>query len=392
MRFWDVEGRRDVKRFVGHTASVWAVALSPTASSRSSGSMDGTARVWDVASGQQLQKFAEHVELVSAVAFTPNGKWGVSGGFDGVVAAWKVASGEEVWRVEKLGIVTAHRGGPARASRRWSRPNRVRHLLDLADRQDDPQRTASSPTPVGESRHQPEREVVRGRRATTGPSACGSSAKSKAAFTLTGHEGPVRSVAVKDGGRWVLSAGADRTVRLWDTAQRDEEGRRRLPQARERRVVGAAFLANGTQTLSGDRDVTVLPWKIDKFLATPTRVPSRDMIPSRSSDRALTPKPLSVGEPTQATRPGSRAASVRRRLLAPRPSRVRQLQQLPRAHHQPILRRALHHRGHALRLPLQVAVQPIAPRLVGLCRRPLVLIQVDREHRLLEVPLVLAIA
>ena len=28
VRLWDVEGRRDVKRFIGHTASVWAVSLS----------------------------------------------------------------------------------------------------------------------------------------------------------------------------------------------------------------------------------------------------------------------------------------------------------------------------------------------------------------------------
>ena len=35
-------------------------------------------------------------------------------------------------------------------------------------------------------------------------------------------------------------------------------------------------------------------------------------------------------------------------------------------------------------------MQPVEPRLIGLGRRPLVLVQVDREHRLLEVPLVLA--
>ena len=97
-----------------------------------------------------------------------------------------------------------------------------------------------------------------------------------------GHEGPVRSVAVKDGGRWVLTAGSDRTVRLWDTTQ---------PQNRDvavfrkhgSPVVAVAFLANGTQTISGDRDVNVLPWKIDRFLAMPagtsTKPPDSNKIP-----------------------------------------------------------------------------------------------------------------
>ena len=91
---WDVEGRRDAKRFVGHTASVWSVALSADEKFAISGSMDGTARVWNVANGQELRKYAEHSSLVSAVAFNPNGRWGISGGFDGVVAAWKVATGD----------------------------------------------------------------------------------------------------------------------------------------------------------------------------------------------------------------------------------------------------------------------------------------------------------
>ena len=51
VRLWDVEARRDVKRFIGHTASVWAVALSLDGKFAISGSMDGTARVWDVVSG-----------------------------------------------------------------------------------------------------------------------------------------------------------------------------------------------------------------------------------------------------------------------------------------------------------------------------------------------------
>jgi WD40 repeat protein len=107
VRVWDVEGRRDLKRLVGHTASVWAVALSADGRYAISGSMDGTARVWNLAANQEVRKYAEHSSLVSAVAFNPNGRWGISGGFDGVVAVWKVANGEEIWRVEKLGVVTS---------------------------------------------------------------------------------------------------------------------------------------------------------------------------------------------------------------------------------------------------------------------------------------------
>src|SRR5262245_20055877 len=107
VRYYDGEGRRDIKRLVGHTASVWAVALSSDAKFAASGSMDGTARVWDLTSGLEVAKFADHTSLVSAVVFTPNGKWIVSGDFGGNVVYWKIADGQEKWRAEKLGLVTA---------------------------------------------------------------------------------------------------------------------------------------------------------------------------------------------------------------------------------------------------------------------------------------------
>jgi WD40 repeat protein len=89
----------------------------------------------------------------------------------------------------------------------------------------------------------------------------------KAKFTLTGHAGGIRSLAVRDGGRWVLSGGADRTLRLWGTAAPKPEAA--VFRKHAAAVTGAAFLANGTQTVSGDGALGVLPWKIDGFLATP---------------------------------------------------------------------------------------------------------------------------
>jgi WD40 repeat protein len=116
------------------------------------------------------------------------------------------------------------------------------------------------------------------------------SGENSAEFSLTGHDGPVRSVVVKDGGKWVLTAGADNTVRLWDTAQKKDAvaifRKHGVP------VVSAAFLSNGTQTLSGDRDMTLIPWKIEKFIGTTTvKPPEKIDPPKKDPDKIPYAKP-----------------------------------------------------------------------------------------------------
>ena len=160
VRVWDVEGRRDLKRFIGHTASVWAVALSADGKYAVTGSMDGTARVWEIAFGQQVQKYTEHSGLVSAVGFNPNGRWGITGGFDGAVAAWKVTTGETIWRSEGLGAVTALAVDP-NGNYVLVAGERTLHVLDLASGK--PIRNHGPfPNPIVVPGPQSERQVVRG--------------------------------------------------------------------------------------------------------------------------------------------------------------------------------------------------------------------------------------
>ena len=276
VRVYDTEGRRDARRLVGHTAGVWSVALSPDGSLALSGSLDGTARVWDGLSGRELRIYSGHDSLVSAVAFARGGKWGVTGGADGVVAAWKVGSGDEVWRAGGLGPVAAVAVDPAGGFVAVAAGKAVR-LLDLADGREMSRFDADSPVSAV--------AVADGGRVVIGTEGGAvlvreSTGGKTPGLDLAGHAGPVKAVAVRAGGWWAASAGADGTVRLWDLRTGREAA---VFRKHAGPVVAVAFTAAGRQTVSADRDLGVLPWSVDTFLTAdppkppPVKVP--DAIP-----------------------------------------------------------------------------------------------------------------
>jgi WD40 repeat protein/mono/diheme cytochrome c family protein len=277
VRFYDVEGRRDLKRFVGHTASVWSVAASGDGKFAISGSMDTTARVWDMGTGLQVRSFTGHDSLVSAVAFNPNGKWGISGGFDGVVAAWKVGNGEELWRASNLGPVAAIAVDPNNKFIAVAAGNKAR-VLDMTDGHEI-NSLASDHAVSSIAVNADGTRMIFGTE--NGSVIVWDWVADGPRHTLTGHAGPVRSVAVK-GQRWILSAGSDRTVRLWDLASEKDVA---IFRKHGSPVITANFVTNGTQTISGDRDLNLLPWSIAKFFDAKTvNVPpmppkTPDMIP-----------------------------------------------------------------------------------------------------------------
>jgi WD40 repeat protein len=256
----EVEGKRVLKRFVGHTASVWAVALSKDGTLALSGSMDGSVRLWRVEDGQQLQKMDGHVSLVTAVAFTPDGTKAVSGGFDGTVILWDLKTGKEIRRLEKdIKYVNAVAVSPD-GKKALIAADKLIRLWDL---------NSGAELKTYQGHTCPVNAVcfsTDGKKALSGSDDRSvrlwdvESAKQEQIFN--GHENSVRAVAFNEKGNWALSGGSDSSVRLWKVADGKELGK--FPKHPEP-VVQVAFLDNGKQTLSGGRDNALLLWSIEKF-------------------------------------------------------------------------------------------------------------------------------
>ena len=263
IRLYEVEGRRDLKRFIGHTASVWCVAFSPDGKQALSGSMDGTVRLWDAVEGRELRKLDGHLSLVTAVAFTPDGRRALSGGFDGTVILWDLTDGKEVRRLEgPFKYVNALAVSPDGKTALIA-ADRVVRVWDLESGKE-VGKLEGHTNAVAAVCFSPD-----GRQALTGGDdrsiRLWDVASGKQVRRFDGHEGNVKALAFMGNGKWALSGGSDGAVRLWQVATGKELG---VFRKHDGPVVAVGFLDNGKQTLSGSRDSVLHLWNIEKFYPT----------------------------------------------------------------------------------------------------------------------------
>ncbi len=240
LRLWEMESGKVLRRFEGHTAPVWSVALSADGRRAISGSggyqVNGgqpvfqggrpvssgyEVRLWDVESGQPLRVCTGHTNWVRSVAFSPDGSRAVSGSWDGTVRVWDTTSGEELRVLKHAGPVDSiaispdgkvvlAAGGPLGAG-----GDTDIHVWDLTN---------------GE-------EIRR----------------------FTGHTKRVWSLTFSPDGLHALSGSSDTTIRLWDVASGRELHRLEGHSDEVRRAV---FAADGKHVLSGSHDKTVRLWRL----------------------------------------------------------------------------------------------------------------------------------
>jgi cytochrome c len=203
----------------GHKGPVVGLAVSPDGGTLASASWDGTIRLWKLAGGEPIV-LAGHRQNVNGVAFTPDGKAVVGVGYDATVRIWPLreptAAVVAVLPTPLNAVVVAPDGEIAAAGA----DGRVYFLSPTGERL---RAVEAVPTPMialaisGDGAHL----AAAGIR---GAVAIIDRRERRVVRMLVGPGLPVWSVAFFPDNRTLLTGGADRVIRRWDSDSGAEIG------------------------------------------------------------------------------------------------------------------------------------------------------------------------
>ncbi len=222
IKIWDVQAAVPtlVSTIQGHTDTILAVAFSPDGATIASAGYDRLIKIWDVATGKLVMTLKEHSDAVFAVAYMPGGRQLVSAAGDRTLKIWDVSTGKRVFTIsdalDSLYAVAVHPSGSHIAAAGADRM--IRTWAWNAD--------GSSP---------------------------GGHTGSLAASTFA-HADAVLRLAYSPDGATLVSAGADRVIKVWDAKTLREKQRL---EAQPDWIMGLAVSADGRWLAAGRYDGTL---------------------------------------------------------------------------------------------------------------------------------------
>jgi WD40 repeat protein len=230
---------------------ITTLAFSPDGKRLAGGGNDKRLRLWELAPLKEIGQFPELKSPIHALTFSPDGTALAVGDAAGTISLWDPATGKE-------------RIGPANVGKVVDVALAVRTGAVLFQREDgtvwqaDPATGKQKPLLTAKAPEQGSQTVTLspdGRTAAVAVTAQeGATVKlydlagGKELFVLKGHEGPVAAVTFSSDGSLLATAGADKTLRLWQVATGKQAGRMdpvaslRRPQAPSNAWRGLAVL------------------------------------------------------------------------------------------------------------------------------------------------------
>lgn len=179
VRVWNVQDGTPVQTLVGHSDSLYALALSPDGTLLATGGYDQQIVVWDLAQGTPIRNIVGHNGAIYDLAFHPQGKILASASADRTVKLWEVATGT---RLDTLG-------------------QSLKELYALAFSPDGRQIVACG---------------VDNRLRVWGISETAKEGTNPLLITRFAHEGALIRLAFASDGKTLVSSADDNTVRIWD--------------------------------------------------------------------------------------------------------------------------------------------------------------------------------
>ena len=104
IKLWNLETQTLDKTLVDSGAVIHALAFSPDGTKLASGGSDNRLRVWDVDAGNELQSLAGHTDTILSLAYSPDGSRIATGSSDTNIRIWKTSD----YSVER--VITGHTG------------------------------------------------------------------------------------------------------------------------------------------------------------------------------------------------------------------------------------------------------------------------------------------
>jgi WD40 repeat protein len=216
VRLWDMRTGQEIRPRYSHPDQVLCLALSRTGQ-LAVGGRSGLVRVWDTATGSEAFSFRGDPQFVSSLAFLPDGRRLAAAGQGGFVRLWNSAGepGQVLLEGRAARYVSVALSHDGRLLAAGGGPGGRQGVVTVWD--------------------------VRRR---------------KEVAHFANHTGLVRSVAFHPNARRLVSAGDDRTLRLYDLATGKPLWVRRQPTA----FVAVAFSPDGTTLASAGLDDRIQLW------------------------------------------------------------------------------------------------------------------------------------
>lgn len=237
IKVWEFSGMFDcVKTLKGHDHNISSVAFLPSGDVILSASRDHTIKMWEVASGYCVFTFRGHSDWVRMVRVSPCGQLFASASNDQSVLVWSLA---------QKAVKNCLRGHE--------------HVVECVEWAPE----AALPFIHGHDSGKANGEITQTAIVISGSRdrtiKIWDALSASCLFTLIGHDNWVRGLKFHPRGKYLVSCGDDKSLRIWEIAQK--RCAKNIEPAHDHFVTSLDFHHNSPYVVTSSVDMTIKVWE-----------------------------------------------------------------------------------------------------------------------------------